>query len=120
MELAKRTEPVDPPQPLGASPAAGWETADDSLLGDQDVARTWELKAKLCWSRNDDGPLNKFRWLIWDRYGVGRPPSRVEQRSMPRGQTDTSPIAPTLHLVTSEGGAAGGIQSLDRDAQMGA
>jgi hypothetical protein len=120
MELAKRTEPVDPPQPLRASPVARWETKDDSLLGDQDVARAWELKAQLCWSRNDHGPLNRFRWFIWGRYGAGRPPSRVEQKSMRRGHTDTSSIAPFLHLVTPEGGAAGGIQSLDRDARVGA
>jgi hypothetical protein len=115
MELAKPTESLDRTWNLEISPVDRRDdsTVDSSTIND-DVARAWELKAGLQWARNDRGPVNGFRWLLWDRFGMGRPPSGVEQRPTPRQPESLSPGTaagtPTLHLVTSENGPTSGIR----------
>lgn len=124
MELAKTTEAVEQPWNDGVSPVARWgQTIGDSSTVDQDIERAWELKAELRWVRNDHGPLNGFRWLLWDWYGLGHPPSGVEKRptsEQPTAMTgDAAPSAPDLRLVTFEGGSSHEIGSPDEPARLG-
>jgi hypothetical protein len=117
MELAKRPVSVEQPRPLRDSPVVRLEdTICESSTVDRDVARAWELKADLQWVRNDSGPINGFRWFLWGKFGLGRPPSGVEQRPTRGGPTvlrhEAAPIAPTLHLVTSECGTSRDIRSI--------
>jgi hypothetical protein len=100
MELAKRTESVEEPLHFRTSPVAPAENIGDSVLDDHDVVLAWQLKAQLCWVRNDQGPVNGFRWILWDRFGLGNPPSRVDQRStrcQPEAEGDRT--TSTLRLV---------------------
>jgi hypothetical protein len=115
MELAKRTEAVGQPRHPGVSPVVRSKgTIGESSTVDHDVARAWDLKTGLQWVRSDGGPVNGFRWFLCDRFGLGRPPSRVEQRPIPDTlMDDDTSIAPTLRLVTPEWGASGGVGSLD-------
>jgi hypothetical protein len=66
------------------STTARWDVPSAARVAtsglDTDVERAWELRARSRWVRDDSGPLNGFRWLLWDRLQIGRPPSRVEER----------------------------------------
>ena len=41
---------------------------------DVDLDDTWELKSKLRCVRDERGPLNALRWLLWERYGSATRP----------------------------------------------
>jgi hypothetical protein len=101
MELAKSTEAFDNWWGSEVSPVARW---DQAALGsgavDEDLTRAWEVKAGLQWVRNDDSPLNRLRWFVRDRYGMGRPPSRVEEKASTEESAGvTSDVAPSSHLL---------------------
>ena len=75
MELAKSTEAFDSWWDSEVAPVDRWDRAAfGSRAVDEDLVRAWDVKAGLQWVRNDDGPLDRIRWSVWDRYGVGRPP----------------------------------------------
>jgi hypothetical protein len=104
MELAKSTEAFDTWWDGEASPVARWDKAAfGSRAVDEDLIHAWELKAGLQWVRNDDSPLKRFRWSVWDRYGLGRPPSRVEERASAQESTgatsEGAPSSPVLRVV---------------------
>jgi hypothetical protein len=124
MELAKSTEAFEQRWNDGISPATNWDQAGvGSQTVDQDLARSWELKAGLQWVRDDASTLDRFRWLLWDRYSLGRPPSRVEKRaSSDRSQGVTNDGAlglPTLRVVTPEGRSSRPIGSTNEPARLG-
>ena len=103
MELAKSTEAFDSWWDSEVSPVDRWDRAAfGSRAVDEDLIRAWDVKAGLHWVRNDDGPLNRLRWSVWDRFGVGRPPSRVEEKV--RGRR--SPRARRVTLRASSPGAS--------------
>jgi hypothetical protein len=84
MELTKSNE-TGFEDPLGDEiSTTAWDVSSAARVAtsgrDTDVERAWELRAKSRWVRNDSGPVNGFRWLLWDRLQIGRPPSRVEER----------------------------------------
>ncbi len=127
MKLGKSkvsTEVVKRPRNDGLLPVANRDqVAVDCQIVDQDVARSWELKAGLQWARNDGGPLNRFRWFLCDRYGIGRPPSRVEKR--PRSDelkavtSDPASSAGTLRFVALHGGSSCEIGLIDQPTPSG-
>lgn len=123
MELAKSTNTVEEPWNENvASVARAGDALDASSAVDQDVARAWDVKASLRWVRNDHGPVNGFRWLLWDRYGLGRPPSAVEHRPIDDPAAvihDPASPVPTLRLVAFEGGGRPETRSIDDAARMG-
>ncbi len=124
MELAKSTDTVEQPWHDGFAPVARSDHAiDASSTVDRDLARAWEVKAALRWVKNDRGPVNGLRWLLWDKHGLGRPPSAVEPRPTADDPTvvmhDSASPAPVLRLVTFEGGSPREIGSLDERAPLG-
>ena len=123
MELAKSTDTVEQPWQDGlATVARADNPADASPKVDQDLPRAWEIKAALRWVRNDHGPVNRLRWLLWDKYGLGSPPSAVEQRPTTDPTVVTHDVAsppPALRLVSFEGGRPPEIGSLDERAPLG-
>ena len=86
MELAKSKEAFDTWWDSETSPVGRWDKAAfGSRAVDEDLIHAWEVKAGLHWVRNEDGPLKRLRWSVWDRFGLGRPPSRVEGEGQRRG-----------------------------------
>jgi hypothetical protein len=88
MELAKSKEATERPSDDRSSlgPSRGVRTAnrrDDSIveLHDEAVERAWLLKTEMRWVRDDRNPLNAFRWFVWDRLGIGDPPSRATKKN---------------------------------------
>jgi len=130
MELAKSTEAFETQWDDGISPIARWDQAAvDSPAVDEVLTRAWEAKAGLQWVRNDNGPLNGFRWFVWDRCGLGRPPSRVEKRASAEesasatsdvAPSDVAPSSPVLRVVTPEVHGTGAIGSSVEPARLGA
>jgi hypothetical protein len=124
MELAKSTEAFDSWWDSETSPEARWDRAAfGSRAVDEDLIRAWEVKAGLQWVRNDDTPLKRLRWFVWDRYGVGRPPSRVEEKASVEELAGTPDevvaSSPVLRVVTHESQGAQGIGSSDEPLQLG-
>jgi hypothetical protein len=125
MELAKSTDTVEQPWHDGVAPVAPSDDGgNDSSKVDQDLARAWDIKAALRWVRNDHGPLNGLRWLLSDKFGLGRPPSAVERRTAADDPTvamhDAAPPALVLGSVTFEGGSSPrAIGSPEARAQLG-
>jgi hypothetical protein len=123
MEPMKSTEAVEGPRNDAISPSASRRHVTvGSRIIDQDIARAWRLKAGLQWVRNDLGPLNRLRWHIWDRYGKGRPPSRVEKRlesDRSEGVSSEGPNAPILRFESLEGGSSRGMGSTDDPTRLG-
>jgi len=81
---------------------------------DVDLDDAWELKSKLRWVRDERGPLKSLRWLLWERYRIGNPPSRFEKRPNSDDFTVMN-IAPTRsvpHLVKVSSGKHHGIRSV--------
>jgi hypothetical protein len=121
MELAKSTDTAEQPWQDGLARSA--DCADAVSTVDRDLARAWEITAALRWVRNDHGPVNELRWLLWDKYGLGRPPSIVDQRPTADDATvvmhDIASTAPVLRLVTFEGGNSRQIESVDAHAPLG-
>jgi hypothetical protein len=124
MEPMKSTEAVEGTWNDAISPAERRrQVTVGSRVIDQDIARAWQLKAGLQWVRNDDGPLNRFRWHLWDRYGKGRPPSRVEKRlgsDRSGGLSSDGPDAPILRFESLESGSSRGIGSTGDPTPSGA
>jgi hypothetical protein len=60
------------------------------------IEHAWLLKTAMRWVRNDRNPLNAFRWFVWDRLGIGDPPSRVESATADGARTVTAGSVPTL------------------------
>ncbi len=121
MELAKSTEAFETQWDDGI---ARWDQAAvDSPAVDGVLTRAWEAKAGLQWVRNDNGPLNGFRWFVWDRCGLGRPPSRVEKRANADESRGVRSVvtsgSPILRFVTPEGPISGGAGSCDGPARLG-
>jgi hypothetical protein len=124
MELAKSTEAFDSWWDSEVAPVDRWDRAAfGSRAVDEDLTRAWDVKAGLQWVRNDDSPLNRLRWSVWDRYGVGRPPSRVQERSIVQEAKvetgDVAPSSPLLRVVTHETHSSRGIGSSDEAAPLG-
>jgi hypothetical protein len=90
MEFAKSKETTERP------------SDDSSSLGpdyERIIEHAWLLKSAMRWVRNDRNPLNAFRWFVWDRSGIGDPPSRVERVAAGEVTTvtdDPVPILPNL------------------------
>ena len=80
MELATSRETVDQPWHDGIIPVERSDKVDACSKVDQELVRAWEIKAAMHWVRNDRGPVGGLRWHLWDKYGLGRPPSVVTQR----------------------------------------
>ena len=83
MEHAKSKETAERPSDEGSSPGPSWggpssDRIDDSMV-DPIVEHAWMLKTTMRWVRNHRSPINAFRWFVWDRLGIGDPPSRVER-----------------------------------------
>ncbi len=77
---------------------------DDSMvdLHDEIIEHAWLLKTRMRWVRNDRNPLNAFRWFVWDRLGIGDPPSRVERATADEVTTVTGAsvsILPNVPLL---------------------
>jgi hypothetical protein len=88
MELAKSKETTERPSEDGISLARHWagpgpNRIDDSKveLHDEIVEHAWLSKSEMRWVRDDHNPLGAFRWFVWDRFGAGDPPSRVQRKS---------------------------------------
>ena len=84
MELVKSKETTERPSDDGRSLGSSWvgpssNRMDDSMveLHDEIIERAWLIKTKMRWVRDDRNPLNAFRWFVWDRLGIGDPPSRA-------------------------------------------
>lgn len=111
MELAKSTETPEQPPHGGISSVAAREhpRAEGSNV-DEDLARAWEVKSRLQWVRKDHGPVNRFRWLLWEKHRLGRPPSGVEYKPVVDQPgdltTEKRATAQILRLVTFEGGSS--------------
>jgi hypothetical protein len=117
MELAKSTETVEKPYNGRISSVGRLDhSSGESSTVDPDLVRAWELKAELRWVRKDHGRFNGFRWLVWDRYGLGHPPSNVQKRTSVDSPTvltrDAASQASILRLVKCEG-ASSRIESPD-------
>ncbi len=78
------------------------------------------------WVRDDRRQLNRFRWFVWDRLGIGDPPSRAEtatadEVTMVTG-TESVPIVQNLpyrRLVKVVRRNALGIGSPEEPASFG-
>ena len=88
MELATSREITERPSDNGSSLPSRWggpspERTDDSMaeLHDESIEHAWLLKSEMRWVRDDRYPIGAFRWFVWDRFGVGDPPSRVQRKS---------------------------------------
>ncbi len=90
MEFAKSKETTERPSDDGSSLGPEYERV---------IEHAWLLKSAMRWVRNDGSPLNAFRWFVWDRLGIGDPPSRVERATADEVTTVTAdpvPIPPNL------------------------
>ncbi len=90
MELATSKETAELPSHDGSSLGPDYERI---------IEHAWLLKTAMRWVRNDRGPLNAFRWFVWDRYSIGDPPSRLERANADALTTvtaDSEPILPNL------------------------
>jgi hypothetical protein len=111
MELAKSRETVEQPWHDGVVRVdRSDEAIDASSKFDQDLVRAWEIKAAMHWVRNDHGPVDGLRWRLWDKYGLGRPPSVVKHRPAADNPTvamhgAASSPSHVLRLVTLVGGS---------------
>lgn len=93
MELAKSKESTECPSDDGSSldPGRGGPSSNrivDSVVdlrSEQIIEHAWMLKTGMRWIRNDRNALNAFRWFVWDRLGIGDPPSRVERTTSAEG-----------------------------------
>jgi len=144
MDLAKSTEAFDSWWDSETSPMARWDQAAfGSRAVDEDLIHAREVKAGLQWVRNDDSPLKRLRWFVWDRYGLGRPPSRVEKRASAEesasapsdvapsdvapndvapndvAPNDVAPSSPVLRVVTPEVDGSGAIGSSVEPTRLG-
>jgi hypothetical protein len=84
MELKKSNRAARDPWYEHVSPVAPLaEIGTDQIntsTPDVDLDDAWELKSKFQCARDECGPLNSLRWLLWDRCRIGNPPSRFETR----------------------------------------
>lgn len=125
MELAKSRETVEQPWHDGLVPSTDrTKRSTASSEVDQDLVRAWEIKAAMHWVRNDHGLVNGLLWHLWDKYGLGRPPSLVKQRPAADNPTvamhdAASSPSPVLRLLTLEGGSPREIGSPDSRARLG-
>jgi hypothetical protein len=88
MELAKSRETSKRPSGDGISLAPRWggpspDRIDDSKaeLHDEAIEHAWLSKSEMRWVRADHNPLGAFRWFVFDRFGMGDPPSRVQKKN---------------------------------------
>jgi hypothetical protein len=87
MEFAKSKETTERP------------SDDSSSLGpdyERIIEHAWLLKTAMRWVRDDRNPLNAFRWFVWDRLGIGDPPSRVQRAATDEVTTVTADSVPIL------------------------
>ena len=106
MELTKSKEITDRPSDDGGSLGPGRvgpssnEIANSVL--DPIIVQAWLLKSTMRWVRDDRGPLNSFRWFVWDWFGIGDPPSTVERtaaREITTVTADSVPLLPNRGLL---------------------
>ena len=89
MELAKSKETTtERPSEDGILLAPRWggpslDRIDDSKveLHDEAIEHAWLSKSEMHWVRDDRNPLGAFRWFVWDGFGIGDPPSRVQRKN---------------------------------------
>jgi hypothetical protein len=91
MELVKSKERSEHPLSDVSPLSSRWGGASSNRIEDSTVEvhdaiveHAWLLKSQMRWVRDDRNPLNSVRWLVWDRWGTGNPPSRVEKKSHSR------------------------------------
>jgi len=87
MEFAKSKETTERPSDEGSSLGPEYERV---------IEHAWLLKTTMRWVRSDRSPLNAFRWFVWDRLGIGDPPSRVERAPADEVTTVTADPVPIL------------------------
>jgi hypothetical protein len=88
MEIAKSKETTtERPSDDGSSLGAEYERV---------IEHAWLSKSAMRWVRNDRNPLNALRWFVWDRLGIGDPPSRVERATADDVTTVTADPVPNL------------------------
>jgi hypothetical protein len=109
MKFAEITESVPARWNNVFSTQTHWSSAaSDASIVDQDLEQSWERKAQLQWVRNDAGVLNGCRWFLWDKLGLGRPPSTLAKRSTLHSSIDSSAqSSSTLRLVGPRRNSAG-------------
>lgn len=108
MVLLEAEETSERPSDEGTSlgPSGGGPSSNpiEASLADLVVERAWLLKAEMRWVREDRNPLNAFRWFVWDRVGVGHPPSRAERATADAVTSATAasvPVRPNRRRLTA-------------------
>ncbi len=87
MEFAKSKETTERPSDDGSSLGPDYERI---------IEHAGLLKTAMRWVRDDRNPLNAFRWFVWDRLGIGDPPSRVQRVTTDEVTTVTADSVPIL------------------------